>query len=423
VNVFHSKAGGAEPTAIARFGNERKAMGSKEEMREVLTRHVERGELPGVVSLVSRRGQVQVDVIGAADATTGAPMRRDTLFRVSSMTKPVTAAAVMILVDEGTLKLDEPVDRFLPELAGRRVLRRLDGPLDDTVSAARPISVRDLLTMRMGFGIVFGPNVLPIQRAAEDLKLGAFGPPHPLEPPPGDEWIRRFATLPLMHQPGERWMYNTGIEVASLLVVRASGKPLDVFFRERIFEPLGMKDTSFFVPVAGIDRLATSYIARDPFAPDVGGYDLYDPARSGQWSQKPPFLSGAAGLVSTADDFLALGRMMLGRGAVGGTRVLSQAAVDAMTTDQLTAGQKAASAFAPADYWDNHGWGFGMAIVTGPDAITETPPGRYGWDGGLGTSWACDPGRDLVGVLMTQRCAFPPMAGVYRDFWKTAYRD
>jgi CubicO group peptidase (beta-lactamase class C family) len=395
-------------------------MTSSNEMRDILNGHVDRGELPGLVSLVSRRGEVHVDVIGTKSAGASDPMRRDTLFRISSMSKPVAAAAAMILVDEGKLKLDEPVDRLLPELANRRVLRRVDGPLDDTVPAERAITVRDLLTMRMGFGIIFGPPP-PIVTAAEELKLGAFGPPKPLETPAPDEWMRRFATLPLMHQPGQKWMYNTGIEVLSVLVARAAGKPLDAFLRERIFQPLGMNDTSFSVPESKLDRLATSYIARDPFHPDAGGFDLYDPVQGGQWSRAPAFPSGAAGLVSTADDFLAFGRMMLGRGALGATRILSTASVDAMTTDQLTAEQKALSGFAPPDYWDAHGWGLGLAIVTAPDDLTGTS-GRYGWDGGLGTSWCSDPTRDLVGILMTQRAAFPPMAGVYRDFWKTAYR-
>jgi len=395
-------------------------MGSNSEMHDVLAAHVERGELPGLVSLVSRRGELQVDVIGSKVAGSDDPMRRDTLFRISSMSKPITAAAAMILVEEGRLGVDEPVERWLPELANRRVLRRLDSPLDDTVPAERAITVSDLLTMRMGFGIVFGPPG-PIQRAAEALHLGAFGPPRPQEPPPPDEWIRRFATLPLMHQPGARWMYNTGIEVLSVLVSRAAGKPLDALLEERIFAPLGMKDTSFAVPESKLERLATSYIAKDPFNPDVGGFELYDPVRGGQWSRRPAFPSGAAGLVSTADDFLAFGRMMLGKGALDGTRILSEASVERMTTDQLTVEQKAASTFAPPDYWTSHGWGFGLAIVTARDDLTGTA-GRYGWDGGLGTSWCTDPTRELVGILMSQRAAFPPMAGVYRDFWKTAYR-
>jgi CubicO group peptidase (beta-lactamase class C family) len=395
-------------------------MSKIEDLGPRMAQHVARGEMPGLVALVSRRGDVQVEVIGSKTAGVADPIRRDTLFRISSMTKPIAASATMVLVDEGKLHLDEPVDRLLPELANRRVLKQLDGALDDTVPAARSITVRDLLTFRMGFGMVFGPpDSLPIQRAASELRLGALGPPQPLEPPPPDEWIRRFATLPLMHQPGERWTYNTGSAVLGVLVARAADKPLDAFLQERIFGPLGMNDTSFAVPEAKIDRLATSYIARDGFRPDAGGFDLYDPARGGQWSRPPAFPSGAAGLVSTADDFLAFAQMLLGRGAVGRIRILSEASVEAMTTDQLTPEQKSVSPFTPG-YWNHHGWGFGMAIVTSPDELTGAA-GRYGWDGGLGTSWYSDPQRALVGILMTQRAAFPPMTSVYRDFWSAVY--
>jgi CubicO group peptidase (beta-lactamase class C family) len=371
---------------------------------------------------VSRGGEVEVVVVGTLEVGGKAPMRRDTLFRIASMSKPVTAVAAMALVEDGKLALDAPLETLLPELAHCRVLRRLDGPLDDTVPAARAITLRDLLTMRMGFGIVWGPrDATPIQRAADALHLGAFGPPRPLETPAPDEWMRRFASLPLMHQPGERWMYNTSIEVLSVLVARAAGKPFPVFLEERIFGPLGMKDTSFSVPASKVDRLATSYVPKDMLAVDAGALDVYDPAAGGQWATPPAFPSGAAGLVSTVDDYLAFGHMMLGRGALGRARILSAASVDAMTTDQLTADEKALSEVYPPGYWKNHGWGYAMEVVTGPDDYTPVP-GRYGWDGGLGTSWRSDPARGLIGVLMTQLMAFPGAAGVYRDFWTEALR-
>ena len=175
--------------------------------------HVERGDVPGLVTLVSWRGEAHVDTIGMKAAGGSDPIERDTIFRISSMTKPVTAAATMILVDEAKLQLDEPVDRLLPELSGRQVLTGIDAQLDDTVPADRPISVRDLLTFRMGFGIVMAPpGMYPIQDAMSELRL-AQGIPSPSTPPAPDEWIRRLGTLPLMHQPGERWMYNTGSDV------------------------------------------------------------------------------------------------------------------------------------------------------------------------------------------------------------------
>src|SRR5260370_517612 len=189
-------------------------------------------------------------------------MGGDTIFRISSMTKPITAVATMILVEECKLRLDEPVDRLLPELANRKVLRRLDGPLDDTVPASRPITLRDLLTFRMGLGIIMGPpDLYPIQKAVTELQIVGFGPPNVSTPHEPGEWMRRLATLPLMHQPGEKWMYNTGSYVLGVLIARASGRPLETFFRERIFEPLGMKDTSFSVPAAKLERLAVVYQA------------------------------------------------------------------------------------------------------------------------------------------------------------------
>src|SRR5439155_7130650 len=214
-----------------------------EQMHDVMAGHVERGDVPGLVTLISRRGEVHVDTMGTMTAGGGDPIRRDTIFRISSMTKPVTAVAAMILVEECALRLDEPVDRLLPELADRRVLRRIDGPLDDTVPADRPITVRDLLTFRMGIGLVMAvPGTHPI---ADALAALGQGPPNPAGPPGPDEWIRRLGTLPLVHQPGERWMYNTGSDVLCVLIARAADRPFETFLRERICEPLDLKATGF----------------------------------------------------------------------------------------------------------------------------------------------------------------------------------
>ena len=182
-------------------------------MHDIMAAYVERGDVPGIVTLVSRRGEVQVDAIGTKAVGGGDPIRRDTIFRIASLTKPITAAATMILVEECRLRLDEPVHRLLPELAHRKVLKRLDGPLDDTVPANRPITVRDLLAFRMGYGIVMAPpGTYPIRAAMSERLLGQ-GPPKPQTPPAPDEWIRRLGTLPLMHQPGEKWMYHTASDV------------------------------------------------------------------------------------------------------------------------------------------------------------------------------------------------------------------
>jgi CubicO group peptidase (beta-lactamase class C family) len=385
-------------------------------IHDVMASYVERGEVPGLVTAVSRRGEVHVDAIGMKTVGGGDPIRRDTIFRISSMTKPITAAATMILVEECKLRLDEPVDGWLPELADRRVLRRLDGPLDDTVPANRPITARDLLTFRMGFGQMMGPpDAYPILKAAEDLRIG-MGPPNPSTQPAPEEWIRRLGTLPLMHQPGERWLYHTGSDVLGVLIARASGQPLETFLRERVFERLGMKDTAFSVPAAKLDRLATSY-AVDP---ETGALELYDEAEGGQWSRPPAFPSAGGGLASTADDYLAFGQMMLSKGRYGSGRVLSRPSVETMTTDQLTPEQKAVSGFLPG-YFDSRGWGFGVSVVTRRDDLAAVP-GRFGWDGGLGTSWYSDPREDMVAILMTQRSAFPLFSGVYLDFWTSVYQ-
>jgi CubicO group peptidase (beta-lactamase class C family) len=386
-------------------------------MHDVMAGYVERGEVPGLVTLVSRRGEVHVDAIGMKAVEGLDPIRRDTIFRISSMTKPITAAATMILVEECKVRLDEPVDRWLPELAERKVLKRLDGPLDDTVPANRPITVRDLLTFRMGFGQMMAPpDAYPILQAASEQQIG-MGPPSPSTLPAPDEWIRRLGQLPLMHQPGQKWMYNTGSDVLGVLIARASGQPLETFFRERIFEPLGMKDTGFSVPAASLDRLATSYWTNF----ESGALELYDEAKGGQWSRPPAFPSGAGGLVSTIDDYLAFGQMMLNQGKHGNERLLSRPSVETMTTDQLTPEQKAASGIVPG-YFDSHGWGFGVSIVTRRDDVAAVP-GRFGWDGGLGTSWYSDPREDMVTILMTQRAwTSPSPPDVCLDFWTSAYQ-
>ena len=383
-------------------------------LHDVMQAHVARGDLPGLVTLVSKKGDLAVDAIGTLRVGGTAPMQRDTIFRISSMTKPMVAAVAMMLIEDGTFALDTPVDRFLPELANRRVLKRLDGPLDDTVPGARAITVDDLLTFRLGFGIVWGPpDALPIQRAANALHLGAFGPPKPQAPPAPDEWMRRFATLPLMKQPGEYWMYNTSSEVLGVLLARASGRSLEALLEERLFGPLGMNDTAFVVPAAKMKRFATSYMAN----PSTGALDLYDEAEGGQWSRPPAFPSAGGGLVSTVDDCFAFARTMKAGGVLGNVRLLSPASVSAMTTEQIATEQKAASRFSlDPKFWDTFGWGLGVGIVAHPKA---GGPSGLGWDGGLGTAMWWDPREDRIAILMSQRSIYPAMSPLYRDFWST----
>jgi CubicO group peptidase (beta-lactamase class C family) len=232
-----------------------------------------------------------------------------------------------------------------------------------------------------------------------------------------DELMKRYGSLPLLHQPGEKWLYNSGSDILGVLIARASGQTLDTFLRERIFAPLGMKDTGFSVPEAKLDRLATCYKTDAR----TGGLAIFDDGRGGRFASPPVFESGAGGLVSTVDDCLAFFRMLLNNGRHGNERILSRLSVELMTTDHITSAQKAASDFFPG-FWDNRGWGFGMSILTRRDDLASVP-GRYGWDGGYGTSGYADPKEDMVAILMTQRVwDSPSTPAVYLDFWTCAYQ-
>ncbi|MEV0381020.1 serine hydrolase domain-containing protein [Nonomuraea sp. NPDC050643] len=392
-------------------GLSRKRLGR---MREILTAAVERGEVPGLVTLVHRRGETHVQALGTAEFGGDTPMRRDTIFRIASMGKPITAVAAMILVEECRLRLDDPVDDLLPELAGGRVLRSVDGPLDDTVPMARAITLRDLLTFRMGTGAVMAPpgGTPPIQRAVEEAGVG----PGPDGPPFGpDEWIRRLGALPLVHQPGAAWMYHTSSDVLGVLIARAAGRPLPEFLRERVFEPLGMRDTGYHLPADRLGRMAGSY-AGDPRT----GAPVRRPGpREGAWDRPPAFPSGGGGpsLLSTADDYLAFCLMLLNRGRYDGGRLLSRRAVELMTTDHLTPEQKAGNEV----FFGSGGWGFGLAVNGRRDDLA-TGPGRFGWSGGLGTEAYTDPGEGLVGIVLTQRALTSPRPpAVFQDFWTSAY--
>jgi CubicO group peptidase (beta-lactamase class C family) len=375
-------------------------------MHRVLAGYVERGELPGLVALVSRDDDVHVEVLGTLSLRGSAPMRRDTIFRIASITKPIVAAAAMMLVEECRFRLDDPVDRWLPELANRRVLKSIASELDDTVPAHRPITVRDLLTFRLGFGSVMAPpDTYPIQKFIRDYRLGGDGPPRPALAPTTDEWLRGFASLPLLAQPGERWMYNTGADVLGILIARVSGQSLGTFLRERVFEPLGMHDTAFFVPDDKLDRLPVCY---------TGSLQVYDDVANSAWRGEPPFESGAGGLVSTIDDYFAFSRAMLR----GGAPLLSPASVSLMTTDHLTPAQRAG---AELFFGAHSSWGLGAGVDIARTEIYHMP-GRWGWTGGLGTTAYTDPANRLIGILFTQRMMdSPEPPRFFSDFWTLAY--
>ncbi len=383
-------------------------------MHAAMQRYVESGYTPGLVTLVHHRGRQHVDVIGAMAFDSARPMRRDTIFRLASMTKPITAVGAMILVEECKIRLDEPVDDWLPELKDRKVLRTIESPLEDTVPARRPITLRDLLTFRAGYGeMLFLSPTCPLQKAMAQARLPLTEWLFPGTP---DEFLKRLGNLPLAHQPGERWLYHMGCEILGVLIARVSGRSLGSFLHERIFEPLGMKDTGFFVPEPKLDRLPACY------GTDLASRQLVvlDEARGGQVARPPLFEAGAGGLVSTIDDMAVFGQMMLNKGACGRERILSRPSVELMTRDHLTAEQKVASPFFP-NFWNNKGWGFGLGVITGRDDFPSV--GRFGWDGAFGTSWHVDPKEEMVGVLMTQRRPdVLDIPALTLDFWTSAYQ-
>ncbi|MBN9512121.1 MAG: beta-lactamase family protein [Alphaproteobacteria bacterium] len=384
-----------------------------ERLRGLLNAGVERGDLPGYVALVHRRGETHVAVGGTLAASGKEKMRRDTIFRISSLTKPVLAAAAMSMVEEGTLRLDDPVDELLPELAGRRVLKSLSSPLDETVPAVHSITLRDLLTFRLGIGAVMDFSARhPIQAAMEEAGV-APGPFMPTVSP--DQYMARLGELPLIHQPGERWLYHTGSDVLGILLARAADRSLAEVLQERLFKPLGMKDTGFHVPAGKLKRLAGAY----GYDPEAGKLVCVDEGKDGRWSQLPIFEAGSSGLVSTADDYLAFCRMMLAKGRHDRKYLLSRPTVELMTTDQLRPSQKEG---AELFFGDAKSWGLGLAVTVRRTDLWETP-GRFGWDGGLGTSAYTDPQEGLIGILMTQRMMDSPQPPrVYTDFWSGAYQ-
>jgi CubicO group peptidase (beta-lactamase class C family) len=362
-----------------------------EELRAAMAARVDKGEFPGIVTLVARDDDVTVETIGVTRFGGDEPMRRETPFRIASMTKPVVAAATMALVEDDVLDLEEPIYRLLPELEGQRVLRSYDAEVDDTVPRERQVTVDDLLTFRMGHGMIVEPEFeppVPVVRRGLELEL-MFGPPEPRSPFAVDEWVRRFGSLPLIHQPGEKWMYNTGTLVLGALLSRATGQPLGRVLAERVFEPLGMRHTGFSLPAEMAERLPAQYLSRD----DAGELQENPATVPDHWLAEPPFPSGSGGLASTVDDFLAFARMLLNGGVHGGTRVLSAHSVELMTTNHLTPEQIASGGV----LLSGSGWGFGMSVEAG---------GRYGWAGGYGTDWFNDPREGLVAIAMTQVSEF-----------------
>ncbi|WP_367127653.1 serine hydrolase domain-containing protein [Saccharothrix sp. HUAS TT1] len=378
-------------------------------MRGLLEGHVETGFVPGAVAVLARHGEVHVEAIGTIafeGAGAGTPMAADTICRLASLSKPIVAACAMTLVEDCTLRLDDPVDDLLPELADMTALTDPHGPLDDTVAAHRSITLRDLLTYTSGTGVIpASPGKVPI---ADALNALDFTSP--------DEWVRQLGKLPLIHQPGERWMYDTASNVLGVLIARATGTSFGDALRERICDPLGMKDTAFSVSGEGIARLATAY-HRDSTAAEP----VVDDGPDGRWSRPPMFESGGGGLVSTARDYFAFASALLAGGSHNGERVLSRPSVTLMTTDHLTPAQRAASGFW-SGYFDAMGWGFGMSVQTRRTHLGPSV-GAYGWSGFYGTAWYNDPAEDLTAVIFMQRAhAGDPRLPMWHDLWTSVYQ-
>jgi CubicO group peptidase (beta-lactamase class C family) len=341
--------------------------------------------------------------LGWIDRDGGRRSGVDTIYRISSMTKPVTAAAALVLVDRGLLQLTDAVDAWLPELSERRVLRHRAAPLDDTVAADRPITVEDLLSFRFGLGMDFSDwSPTPIAEALAGLEINA-GPPQPALPPELDEWLRRLGTLPLQYQPGDRWLYDLSADVLGALIARVTGRPFDQALCELVLDPLGMVDTGFSVPEQDLDRFGACWSVDDS-----GDTVVFDPA-DGQWSAPPAFPAGSAGLVSTVDDVVRFATALRHGGELDGTRLLSPELVEDMTTDRLTPAQRAAG----PSFDGRCGWGLGIGVQV--EAGDGLPAGAYGWDGGLGSVWRTDPATDVTVVLLTNRSWLSPEPPPVRD--------
>lgn len=375
---------------------------------------VDANRLAGAVTLVYRRGTiVDVQAIGWQDKERRVPMKRDTIFRLASMTKPITAVAALMLVEDGKIALEEPVDRWLPELAKRQVLEDPNGPLDKTRPSPRPITLRDLLMYRMGLGIpsfeaTIAPSA-PISKAFAE----AFSQGGRLSP---DEWMKRLGGLPLVTAPGAQFMYNLPSDVLGVLVARVSGMTFDQFLSERIFKPLGMKDTAFWVPKEKRSRLGPAYQIRG-----ASGLQPMDARFASALTEDSPpsFPSGAAGLVSTADDYLKFARLLLHKGAVDGVRLLSPRTVDIMTTNYMTKEDRERSGFGGGGYWRMQGFGYGVAVITDVNALAPSV-GAYHWDGAAGVSWRGDPKEEMITMVLTQ-LSYASAAPMIRDITTMMY--
>jgi CubicO group peptidase (beta-lactamase class C family) len=358
------------------------------------------GDVPGALSVVWQDGAIRSQhIAGVRDAGSRTPLEMNTVLGIASMSKPVTVAAAMTLVERGVMKLDDPITRWAPEFANMRVLRKADGPLDDTYAAPRAITVDDLMTHRAGFAYGFytqGPLAVAL---ISQLGMGIESKLT------ADAWLRVLAQLPLAYAPGERFNYGHSIDVLGFIVGRAGGSDLRRVLREALFAPLGMEDTDFWIPPAKRERAAQLC-----YSPAVGEFTAV--ANPFFVDAPPSYVSGGQGLVSTATDYLRFARMLLGEGSLDGRRVLRADSVKRMTTDHLTAAQRTHAAFFDPSYWQRWGQGLGMTVLRNPQlAGTRAGAGSYGWGGAFGGWWQADPTRNAL-LLWLQECLpAPPLPG------------
>jgi CubicO group peptidase (beta-lactamase class C family) len=353
---------------------------------------VDEGDLSGFVTLVWRKGEVaQVLTLGQRDIEAGLPMTRDTLFRIASMTKPVTSIAALMLLEEGKLRLEDPITKWLPEFAGMRVLKDATGPVDETYPAPRDITVEDLMTHRAGLAYAF-TSIGPIGQLYEET----LGPPLGGTMTP-DEWLKRLGSLPLSYLPGERFHYSHATEVLGYLVARIEGKPLGQVLKDRIFTPLGMSDTDFWCPPEKRGRMAKLYRANP-------GSDKLQDVSFPHVDSQPALEPGGGGLISTADDYLKFARMMLGKGEVDGVRLVKASTIEMMTENRLTEAQRQIP-FMGIPFWLGQGFGLGVSVITDPEKqawMGAGSKGAFGWPGAFGTWWQADPSQDMVMIYLIQ---------------------
>ncbi|HEV7479940.1 MAG TPA: serine hydrolase domain-containing protein, partial [Roseiarcus sp.] len=354
---------------------------------------VDSGDLSGFVTLLYRHGEIaQVNTLGKRNIEKSLPMERDTLFRIASMTKPITSVAALMLMEEGKFKLDDPITKWAPEFKNLRVLKDAQGALDETVPAERDINFDDLFTHRSGLAYGFsslGPVAHEYQRVLGDVLNSAMTP---------DAWMDKLASLPLLYQPGERFHYSHSTDVLGFLVGRIAGMPFRDFLMQRIFGPLGMHDTDFYVPPRKRERAAVVYRLNE-------AENRLEPVPFKQYDTPPAYCGGGGGLISTTDDYLKFAKMMSNKGELAGARLLKPETVELMCTNRLTPAQRAIPFLGAIPMWDGMGFGLGVSVIDAPEKLGFLGMGgvgSFGWPGAFGTWWQADPANDLIMIFLIQ---------------------